>query len=241
MNLARTLALTVALLLPLAPAVAAEAPPAPRPATLTVNGEGSVAQAPDRATISFHIESIDDQAGRATAQNNTVAAALTDALVRSGIARTAIKTASYSITFNPRPPKPDPNSTQRFGYIVERNAEVTVDRTDTAGAIVDTGVAAGVSGVNGVSFTLRDPQAAYRAALTAALADAQLQARTLAAAAHLRIVRILDIAPAGRLAQPVPLLRTGARLAMSAAVPTELDPGNLTARATVTVRYQVAP
>jgi uncharacterized protein YggE len=239
MKLLCTLAV-LALALQAGPVLAAE-PRTPRPATLTVSGDGSVSAAPDRVTVSFRIESIDDQAARATSQNNTVAAALADALVRSGVARTAIRTSGYSIAFNPRPPKPDPNSTQRFGYIVERTVEVSVDRTDTAGAIVDTGVAAGVTGVNGVTFALRDPQAAYHAALIAALAEAQSQARTLAVAAHLRIVRIVDIAPAGRGPQPTPLMRTAGRAVMAAAVPTEIDPGNLTARATVTVRYEVAP
>jgi uncharacterized protein len=211
------------------------------PATLTVSGEASVARPPDRVAIAFRIESIDAQAARATSQNATVSNALHDALTRMGIAPSAIATGSYAISYNPRPPQPEPNVAQRYGYIVERIVTVTVDRTDTAGAIVDAGVGAGVTGINGVTFELRDPRAAYRAALTAALAEAEEQARTLAAAAHLRLLRIREIAPAGRGPQPVPLLRGTPRMALAAAVPTQLDPGNLTATATVTVRYEIAP
>lgn len=223
------------------PASAAPVGTVSRPATLTVSGEGTVTRAPDRVTVAFRIESVDAQAARATAQNATVANALHDALTRLGIAPNAIATGSYAISYNPRPPQPDPNVAQRYGYVVERIVTVTVDRTDTAGAIVDAGVGAGVTGVNGVSFELRDPRAAYRSALTAALADAQEQARVLAAAAHLRLVRIRDIAPAGHLPQPLPLLRGTPRMALAAAVPTQLDPGNLTASATVTLRYEIAP
>jgi len=233
------LALLALLVLTGLPAAAADAP-ALRPATLTVSGDGSVTRAPDRVMVAFRIESIEPQAARATAENSTVSNALHDALTRLGIAPAAIATTSYAISYNPRPPQPNPDLPQRYGYIVDRIVEVTVDRTDTAGAIVDAGVSAGVTGVNGVSFELRDPRAAYRAALTAALADAQDQARTLASAAHLRLVRILDIAPAGRLPQPVPLLAGTARMALAAA-PTQIDPGNLTAHANVTVRYQIAP
>jgi uncharacterized protein YggE len=211
-----------------------------RVATLTVSGEGSVMQPPDRATVSFRIESIDEQAARATSQNNTIAAALTDALVRAGVERAAIKTAGYSVSYNPRPPRPDPNVPQRYGYSVSRTVSAAVDRTDTAGALIDAGVAAGVTGINGVTFSLKDPRRAQRAALTAAVADAEDQARVLATATHVKLVRLLEIVPSGGLQMPIarPL---GARMAMSTAVPTEIDPGDLTARATVTLRYEVAP
>lgn len=242
MNVPLALALLcVAMLTGLPASAAPTSGTVPHTATLTVSGEGSVTRPPDRVAIAFRIESIDAQAARATSQNATVSNALHDALTRLGIAPDAIATGSYAISYVPRPPQPDPNLAQRYGYIVERIVTVTVDRTDTAGAIVDAGVGAGVTGINGVSFELRDPRAAYRAALTAALADAEDQARTLAAAAHLRLVRIRDIAPAGRLPQPVPVLRGTPRMALAGAVPTQLDHGNLTATATVTLRYEIAP
>jgi uncharacterized protein len=222
-----------------APASAASADLPARLATLTVSGQGTVTRAPDRVAVAFRIESIDAQAARATTQNATVTNAVHDALTGLGIAPSAIATGSYTISYNPRPPQPDPNLAQRYGYIVERIVTVTVDRTDTAGAIVDAGIGAGVTGVNDVAFELRDPRSAYRGALTAAFADAQEQARTLAGAAHVRLVRLLEIAPAGG-PQPVPLMRATARMAL-AAVPTQLDPGNLTASATVTLRYEIAP
>ena len=242
MNVPFALALLGVAMLTGVPAAAAPATATVgHPATLTVSGEGSVSRPPDRVAIAFRIESIDAQAARATSQNAAVSNALHDAMTRLGIPASAIATGSYAISYNPRPPQPDPNVAQRYGYIVERIVTVTVDRTDTAGAIVDAGVAAGVTAIYGVSFELRDPRAAYRAALTAALADAQDQARTLAAAAHLRLVRIRDIAPAGGPPQPVPFLRGTPRMALAAAVPTQLDPGNLTATATVTLRYEIAP
>jgi uncharacterized protein YggE len=236
-----TLALLGVALLTGAPAPSAAAEAAPRPATLTVSGQGTITRAPDRVVVSFRVESIDAQAARATAQNTTVTTALHDALTRLGIAPSAISTGAYAISYNPRPPQPDPNVVQRYGYIVDRIVIVTVDRTDTAGPIVDAGVGAGVTGVNGVSFELRDPRAAYRAAQIAALGDAQEQARALAGAAHVRLVRLLDLAPSGGLPRPVPLLQGTPRMALAAAAPTQLDPANLTASATVTLRYEIAP
>lgn len=206
--------------------------------TLTVTGEGSVTRAPDRATVSFRIETTNDNAAAATSANSAIANALTARLAPLHVPASAISTTGYGLNFNPRPPKPDPASTQRYGYTVERTIDAVVDSVDASGAVVDAGVAAGVTNVNGISFSLRDRHAAERAAQTAALADAVAQARSLTAAAHVRIVRILAISPSGSSgggSRPSP------RLLMAAAVPTTIDPGNLTVQATVTVKYEIAP
>jgi uncharacterized protein YggE len=212
-----------------------------RTPTLTVTGTGSVTRAPDRATVSFRIETTNDVAAAATSANAAIANALTARLAPLHIAPSAISTAGYSLNYNPRPPKPDPGSTARYGYTVERTIDVVVPSVDGTGAVVDAGVAAGVTNVNGVSFGLRDGHAAQRSAQSAALADAVAQAHALAAAARVRLVRILAIAPAG--GGPVPIVRASARLMMSAAdaVPTTIDPGTLTVNADVTVEYEIAP
>jgi len=207
--------------------------------TLTVTGAGSVTHAPDRATVSFRIETTNDQAAAATSANAAIANALTTHLAPLNIPQSAISTSGYALNYNPRPVRPDPASTQRYGYTVERTIDVVVDKVDGAGAVVDAGVAAGVTNVNGIAFSLRDRRAAMLGAQTAALADAVAQARNLAAAAHVRIVRILAISPSGGNG-PVPLFRASPRL-MSAAVPTTIDPGNLTVDASVVVQYEIAP
>lgn len=208
--------------------------------TLTVTGVGNVVRAPDRATVSFRIETTNEQAAAATSANAAIANALTGRLAKLNIPASAISTAGYGLNYNPRPPKPDPASTQRYGYTVERTIEVVVNNVDGAGAVVDAGVAAGVTNVNGVTFSLRDRHAATREAQAAALADAIAQAHGLAAAAKVRLVRILAIAPAGG-GGPLPLMRASPGLMMAAAVPTTIDPGNLTVTASVGVEYEIAP
>jgi uncharacterized protein YggE len=208
----------------------------PRAATLTVEGAGSVARAPDRAVVSFRIETNNDQSAAATSANAATANALIKRLALLNIPATAIATAGYSLDYTPRPAKPDPTSTQRYGFTVDRTIDVTIDNVEGAGAVIDAGVAAGVTNVNGVAFSLRDPGAAQRSAQAAAVADASAQARGLATAAHVRLVRIRSISTGGAAAAPSP------RLMMSAlAVPTTIDPGTLTVNATVTLRYEIAP
>ncbi|MGA2393948.1 MAG: SIMPL domain-containing protein [Candidatus Lustribacter sp.] len=207
--------------------------------TLTVTGEASLTRAPDRADVTFRIETTNDQAATATSDNAAIADALGTKLAPLGIPAAAITTTGYGLTYTPRPPKPDPASTQRYGFTVERTIDVAVSKVNAAGAVVDAGVAAGVTGVNGVTFSLHDRGPAQRSAQAAALADAVAQAHALAAAAKVRLVRILAISPSGGVAQPLTL---GApRVMMSAAVPTTIDAGDLTVRAAVTVRYEIAP
>jgi uncharacterized protein YggE len=238
-----TLALPAALALALvlstaAPAAAQSAASAPRIATLSVTGEGSVTRAPDRALLSLRIETNGEQSAAATSANQTIANALTKRLAALNVPATAIATTGYGLTYTPRPPRPDPASPQRFGYTVERSLTVTLEGIDGAGPAIDAAVAAGVSNVDGVTFTLRDPGAAQRGAQAAALADAMAQARGLAAAAHVRLVRILSIAPGGG-GQPAPRLRMMALAAP--AVPTSIAPGDLSVSANVTLRYEIAP
>jgi uncharacterized protein YggE len=208
--------------------------------TLTVTGEASVTRAPDRATVSFRIETTNDAAAAATSANAAIVNAVTAKLAPLGIPASAISTSGYGLSYNPRPAKPDPASTQRYGYTVERTIDVIANSVDNAGAVVDAGVAAGVTGVNGIAFSLRDGHAAMRSAQAAALGDAIAQARALAGAAKVRLVRILAISPSGD-AVPQPLRRAVPGIMMAAAVPTTIDPGNLTVNANVTVQYEIEP
>lgn len=226
-------------LVALAPPAGAQTTPAPRPATLTVNGSGSVDRSPDRAIVMFAIVTNDAAASRAAAANNAAYTALTGKLTALGLSGSAVKTTSYSITYNARPTQPNPQFAQRYGYVVTRNVRVTDDRTDRVGAIVDAGVATGVTEVDNVSFTLRDGRSAYRAALAGAVADADAQAHALADAAHVRLVRILTVSTGG-----IPIGRTTevfATRAMPAPPMTEIPASDLTINGNVSVTYEIAP
>lgn len=234
-----TLAATVlAVLAAFSPAFAQTMPPVP---TLTVTGHGTVDRMPDQAIVSFSIVTNDDNAAKATSANNAAYNSLVSHLSGLGLGASAIKTTGFDVSFNPRPPQPNPQFQQRFGYVVTRNVSVTTTRTDQVGAVIDAAVAAGVTNVNGVSFGLHDNRAAYRDALTAAVGDAEQQARALADAAHVRLGRIQHIAPAGPVLpgpRPVAFNRS---VSAAAPVPTEVQPSELNVQATVSVTYQITP
>jgi uncharacterized protein YggE len=213
-----------------------------RPPTLTVSGTGTLERAPDRAFISVTIVTNDDVAGRATSANNSAYNALIAKLAALGVSGAAVKTTGYNVSFNQRPPQPNQQFPQRYGYVVTRNVTVTSDRTDQVGALIDAATSAGVTDVGSVSFGLRDGRAAYRAALAAAMTDADAQAHALADAAHVRLLRIATVSAGSSL--PVPRPVPYQRMASAAAappVPTEVPPSDLTVNASVGVTYEIAP
>ncbi len=235
-------AAALAILAVAAPAGAQTTRPEPRPATLTVNGTGALDRAPDRAFVSVSIVTNDDVAGRATSANNSAFNALTAKLAALGVSGPAVKTTAYNVSFNQRPPQPNQQFPQRYGYVVSRYVTVTTDRTDQVGALIDAATSAGVTDIGSVSFGLRDGRAAYRAALAVAMADADAQAHALADAAHVRLIRVASVSAGSALPvpRPVPYQRMAATVA-APPVPTEVAPSDLTVTASVGVTYEITP
>ncbi len=238
----RSITLAAAALTVLAAVSPAAAQTAVRPPpSISVSGQGTVDRMPDRVVVAFSIITNDDNATRATSANNSAYNALLAKLRGMGIDAAAVRTSGYDLTYNQRPPQPNPQFQQRYGYVVTRSVTVGSDRTDQAGPIVDAGIAAGVTGVNGISFVLKDSRAAYRTALAAAVADARSQAEAIAAAAHVRIVRITGMSAFSNDGGVRPLFLGRIASTAAAPVPTDVQPSNLTVTAAVTVTYEIAP
>lgn len=236
-----TLAATAAAVLAMTLPAAAQTTRMERPpASISVTGQADVDHAPDQANVSFSIVTNDDNATRATSANNAAYKTLVGKLGAAGVAASQIKTESYDVSFNQRPPSPDPKFAQRYGYVVTRGVAVTTPNTAGVGALIDAGIAAGITSVGAVTFGLKNNRAVYNQALAAAVGDADAQAHALADAAHVRIVRVLSIGSASSIPIPRPLPQF-ARVAAAAPVPTEIPAGSLTVHAAVTVRYEIAP
>lgn len=208
-------------------------------ATLTVSGHASIAHMPDRATIPVTIVTNDDNASRALSQNNAKYRSIVNALATRNILATAIKTTGFDSQFNARPSTPNPQFAQRYGSIVTRSLAIEIDDLGAVGGAIDAVTAAAAPEIGGVAYGLRDAGSAERAAQAAAIRDALLQAQTQAAAAGVRIVRVLNI---GAAAPPnfQPRVLSLAMAKAAANVPTDLPPSDLTIDATITVTYEIS-
>jgi uncharacterized protein len=238
----------LAVLVSAAPASAQTPTPLRSIPRLSVTGHATIDRPPDRVVVALAVVTNDDVAARATSANTAAYEALAARLHALGIQTPAIRTTGFGITQNLRPaaspaPVMQPTFGVRYGYVVTRHVTVSSDRPEQAGAIVDVAVASGATSVDGVAFGLRDTDAAYRAALAAAVADGQAQANVLAAAAHQRIVGVTDISAASyQPVVPVPFDRIAVAGTLSSArssASSFVQPSDLTLTVSVGMTFEL--
>jgi hypothetical protein len=229
-----------------------------------ITGQGLVSRPPDSATLSTSIVTNDDVAANATAKNNAIFATLTSALAALHIDAADIKSTYYNVTFNPRPatppaatgapaptgaiaqiypyPYPYPGPGGRYGFVVNRQLTITVSQVNDVGTVIDAAVRAGVTGVTGVTYGLKDRAQANQAALALALTDAGNQAKVVAESTHLRLVGIKQIQIGQQYAGgPVPMPMRAVGPDAIPSMPTQITPSPIDVRATVTVTYNLKP
>ena len=206
-----------------APAAAAEATGA-----ITVGGTGTVSAAPDRATLSFGVETRGSTARAALAANGGEMRRLLAALRAAGA--TDLKT--QSVTLDPR----SSEAGDAGGFTARNAVSVTLRDIARTGAVIDTAVAAGANQVSGPLLTHADAGELYRQALREAVADARRSAQALAEAANLALGRITAVVEGGG-ALPLTAL---AERASDVAGATPIEPGRREVSATVAVTFEAA-
>lgn len=233
-HLAAALALSLSLGWLAAPAHAQE----PARATLTVVGEGEAAAAPDMATFSTGVVASGKTAEEALAANSKTMGELIAALKALGIEDRDIATSNFSIS--PHYSQPSQNSREAprlVGFEVRNTVSVKVRDLARLGPLLDRMVQAGANQAGGLRFGLADSSALEEQARIAAVKDAQAQAKTLAEAAGMRLLRVRRIAPerGGDMIAPAPMMMK----AEARAVP--IEAGEMAARARITLVYEVEP
>lgn len=207
-------------------------------ATLTVTGEGEVTAVPDMASFSSGVVATGKTAEEALAANSKAMADLISALKAAGIADRDIATSSFSILPQySQPPQNSREAPRLSGYEVRNTVTVRIRDLSQVGALLDRMVQAGANQGGGLRFSLADSKALEQQARVAALKDAQAQAKVLAEAAGMRLLRVRMIAPAdgGTIVAPAPMMMK----AEARAVPVEA--GELSAQARVTLVYDIEP
>ena len=206
-----------------APAAAAEATDG-----ITVGGTGTVSAAPDRATLSFGVESQGATARAALAANGAEMRRLLAALRAAGA--TDLKT--QSVNLNPR----SSEGGDVRGFTATNSVSVTLRDIARTGAVIDAAVAAGANQVSGPLLTHANAGELYRQALREAVADARRSAQALAAASNLTLGRITTVVEGGG-AMPLTAL---AERGLDAGGATPIEPGTRDVSATVAVTFEAA-
>ena len=192
---------------------------------ITVQGSASVTSVPDRAELSFGVESQGETAKAALAANAAEMRRVIAAVKAAG--GTDVKTQSVSLS----PRYDERNEVQEF--VATNTVAATVKDVGKAGSLIDAAVDAGANQVYGPSLSAGDQSELYRNALKAAVADARASAQSLASASGLVLGRITAIVEGGGSSPQPYAVADKAMVAGS----TPIEPGTQQLTATVTVTF----
>ena len=237
------------------------------PSGIWVNGNGKASSAPDIAVVSLGVESVEDTAATARANAASAMRKVTAALTRANVPSADIQTRYFNIS--PRyqgvevercdsEDGSDNEGAQEkaskescymvwenrlIGYSVSNQATVKIRNLDNVGSIIDTvaEAAGNLVRINGISFSIDDPQELQDEARADAVADMQRRAEMLAELSGVKLGRLVYITEGSTYIPPQQPLYARAEAAFASAdSATSISPGELDISATVQGVFLIA-
>jgi uncharacterized protein len=208
------------------------------PPQIVTNATEEVEIMPDRALISFSVETRGKTAAEAGRENARIQAGVLDTLRKLGIAAAQMRTQGLNI--NPEYEYPqDGRRPTVVGYQARNSVQVEVRQLAQAGALIDAGLAKGATNVGGLRFFASNTEGARREALQKAVTRARADAEAIAAAAGGALGGVLEIqanpgsdGPIGYDASPMMLMKEA-----RADAPTQVESGVLKVSVSVMARF----
>lgn len=205
---------------------------------VTVTGREEVKVVPDMAQIEYSVYTKADTAENCQTQNSTDLSKAIETLKSLGVEETSIQTSAYGLS-----PIYDWNSADKqiTGYEMTTRLTVSDIPIDDAGKIISESVAAGVNGIDSVSYFSSQYDENYQAALKGAMEVAQAKAQALAEAVGKTLAGVVRVEETGY--NPVARNSTysapGTAKSEAAAIDMAVMPGEVTIEAQVTVDYEI--
>ncbi len=204
---------------------------------LDIVATGESLRTPDIVVINAGIVTEAPTASEALRANNRQMNGVFRALQSAGFADRDIQTASISLS--PRYDHSNRNERRLLGYTASNQLTIRFREIEQAGTVIDMLVAQGVNQINGPSFRVDSPEEALDEARRDAVTTARTRAELYAAAAGMRVVRIVAISEAGASRPPVVMQRmASAAMDMAESVPVAPGEQRLTANVSVTFELQ---
>lgn len=186
--------------------------------TLSVSGRGQVTAPPDMAVIQAGVQTRAESASEALRANSAAMAKVLDELRTHDIAERDIQTVNFRVQPEYRHDR-NTGEAEMIGYQAGNDVRVRVRDLDRLGVLLDALVTAGSNQLQGISFAIDDTMALLDQARDQAIEDARRRAERYAAAAGVRVGRVLSISEAGA-ETPRPLMRmAAAEMTMASSVP----------------------
>ncbi len=204
-------------------------------------GSGNVIGTPDRAQVTFAVETENPVVKTAQQANAMQMTKVIDALVAAGLPKDALKTSGYTIY----PVYDDYTKSlleQKIRtYRVTNTLTVTLHDVNRTGEVIDIAVANGINQASSIQFMLSDEQSQVlrTEALKKAVSRARADADTVAGALGTVILDVQSVDISGGYA-PVRFENYNAvDAATKSASPTPIQPGDVTVTAQVSITYSI--
>ena len=203
---------------------------------LNVSGSGDVMVEPDTAYVSLSVDVMRRTAQKAQAADASIMQDVLASIEKLGIAKSDIQTASFNIW--PEIRYENNQAPKTVGWRCSNSLTVTVSDLSKTSRVIDAGINAGATNVQGITFDRKDITAYKKQALDKAVKDARAKAEAIVKAAGLRIVGVKSISENGYFA-PSPMQNDNSFKIMSVGAETPVSPRSLEIKAAVSVVYQV--
>lgn len=173
--------------------------------TITLSGKGTVDHAPDIAMISVGVTTEAKTAAEAMQLQATQMTGVFNAVKAAGIADRDMQTGQISL--NPVYEYPNNARPRLTGYQASNQLGIKVRKLDTLGKTLDAVVKGGGNTINGVSFSIDQPEKYQNEARIEAIKDAAAKAELYAQAVGYKVKRIVTISEQEYFPQPVPMMQ----------------------------------
>jgi len=206
--------------------------------SITMDGRGTVAVAPDMAVISASVVTTGKNAAEALSGNSAAIAKVIKAVKGDGIEAKYIQTRGFGIYPRYDHSKSNDRQPEITGYEIRNGIEVKVRDLSKLGDLLTLTVESGANSVDGIRFEVSDPEGKLDEARKQAVAAARHKAEIFAAAAGINLGAIVSITETGvDMPRPVMMRAEGMMAAKASAVPVEA--GEETIGANVTIRWSL--
>jgi uncharacterized protein len=205
-------------------------------ARVVVVGEASVNAPPDYARIRGGVTTTAKTVKEATDANSKLMAAVTGALLDSGVAQNDVQTSEFSIepVYTSKTPS---DESKLSGYRVSNQVSVKIRQLAKIGEVLDRLATAGATDVGNVQFLLSDPSKVLDQAREAAIADARHKAELYARASGLNLGRVVWITESPEFAPP---FAGEGRMKSATIQAVPIQAGENTFHASITVGFDIA-
>ena len=204
--------------------------------SIVVPGLGRLTVEPDVATVRLGVSITRPTASEAREAAAETMTAILKAIAAAGVERRDIRTSLVGL--GPITDYSSERGPRVTGYQLTNTVELTVRELSSAGKVIDAGLGAGASSLDGLDFRLADPAPAEDTARRAAVEDARRRATTLATAADVTLGPVVGIVEGSG---QTPMFERGgtAGLALKAASDTPIEAGSQDIVVSVVVTFLI--